>query len=356
VIMLPNKKYSGPNKPKVSEFEELPFTSASAEYDALRSGSVDYGYVPTTDLGALGTLKSSGFSVKPWYEWGFTFLGIVFDNPKYQALVNQLYVRQAMQMLIDEPKYIKTMLDNYGVPTYGPVPTFPKTDFLSPTERKDPYPYDPAKARTLLESHGWSVHPGGTDVCTKPGAGSKECGKGIASGTKLALSLMYPSGVPSLDNEIEVMRSTFSGAGVHLTLEESPSNTVLADAYACFGKKVATCPTNTPELALWSSPSYTYVPSYYPTGTSLFECGGTTNAGNYCNKQVDADLSAIESDGNAASIKALYSYQEYLAKQLPDLWFPNAAYQISAISSKLNGVSAQDSTAHIYPSTWSLRS
>ncbi len=40
----------------------------------------------------------------------------------------------------------------------------------------------------------------------------------------------------------------------------------------------------------------------------------------------------------------------------PVLWFPNAAYQISAISPKLGGVTAQDSTAHIYPSSWYLKS
>ena len=59
---------------------------------------------------------------------------------------------------------------------------------------------------------------------------------------------------------------------------------------------------------------------------------------------------------NAQSLKTFYTFQSVVAHQLPDLWFPNAAYQISAISSKLVGVTAQDSTAHIYPSTWSLKS
>jgi hypothetical protein len=45
-----------------------------------------------------------------------------------------------------------------------------------------------------------------------------------------------------------------------------------------------------------------------------------------------------------------------VAKQLPDLWFPNSAYQISAISPKLGGVTSQDSTAHIYPETWYVKS
>ena len=357
VTMIPNKKYSGPNKPKVSEFEELPFTSASAEYDALRSGSVDYGYVPTTDVGALGSLKASGFKVGPWYEWGLTFIGILFNNPKYQALMSQLYIRQAMQTLINQPEYIKTILDNYGTPTYGPVPTFPKTDFLAKAETKNPYPFSLVKAKKLLTSHGWAIHAGGTDRCSKPGTGSGRCGKGIVKGAKLAVPLMYPSGFPDIDNEIQVMRSTLARAGIHLTLSEAPENTVLADGYACIGKKAATCPTSSPVLSIISSPVYTYVPIYYPDGTSLFGCGGATNGGNYCNHKVDTYLTQIESEGNAASIKTMHTYQEYVAKQLPDLWFPNAAYQISAISTKLRGVSvsAQDSTAHIYPETWTLK-
>lgn len=356
VTMIPNKKYSGPNKPKAAKFEELPFTSASAEYDALRSGSVDYGYVPTTDIGALGSLKAAGFKVKPWYEWGLTFIGILFNNPKYQALMSQLYIRQAMQTLINQPEYIKTILGNYGTPTYGPVPTFPKTDFLAPAEKKNPYPFSPSAAKKLLASHGWAIHAGGTDVCKKPGGGAGECGKGIAKGAWLAVSLMYPSGFPDIDNEIQVMRSTFAHVGIHLTLSEAPENTVLSEGYACIGKKAATCPANTPVLSIISSPVYTYVPIYYPDGTSLFGCGGATNGGNYCNRRVNTYLTQIESDrSNATSLKTLYTYEEYIAKQLPDLWFPNAAYQISAISSNLRGVSAQDSTAHIYPETWTIK-
>ncbi len=358
VILIPNKKYSGPNKPKISEFEELPFTSATAEYDALRSGTVDYGYVPTTDLGALGSLKASGFTIEPWYEWGDTILSILFSssNTKYDSLIDQLYIRQAMDSLIDQPEYIKTILGGYGTPTYGPVPVTPKTNFLASAEKKNPYPYSKSKAKKLLTSHGWTIHSGGTDVCSKPGAGAGECGKGIAAGTKLAVSLMYPSGFPDLDNEVQVLRSAYSAVGIHLTLSEAPENTVLTDAFACFDKPAKTCPASTPDLALWSSPSFTYVPIYYPDGTSMFGCGGTVNPGNYCSKAVNAELTAIETEGNSASMKTLYKYQEYVARQLPDLWLPNAAYQISAISSKLKGVPAQDSTAHIYPSTWTLKS
>ena len=56
VTYVPNTSYSGPVKPKLSEFQEVPFTTDAAEYDVLRSSSssskIDVGYVPAEDLPA----------------------------------------------------------------------------------------------------------------------------------------------------------------------------------------------------------------------------------------------------------------------------------------------------------------
>jgi peptide/nickel transport system substrate-binding protein len=355
-IFLPNAKFSGPDKPRVSEFEELPFTSATAEFDALQSGSVDYGYVPTTDIGDLGSLKASGFTIEPWYEWGITFLSIIFTNPKYGPILSQLYIRQAMERLIDQPTYIKDILLNYGTPTYGPVPVFPPSNFLNPAATNNPYPFSTSAALGLLTSNGWQVPSGGVATCTKPGTGAGECGAGIAAGTKLIVPLMYPSGFPALDDEIEAMRSAYLGAGIQLSLQEAPEDTVLTDAFECIGETAAKCPASSPPLAIISSPLYTYVPIYYPDADSLFGCGGATNAGNYCNPQVEQGItSIITQTSDAKALAALYSYQLLVARQLPVLWFPQSAYQISAISPKLGGVIAQDSTAHIYPATWFVK-
>jgi peptide/nickel transport system substrate-binding protein len=101
---------------------------------------------------------------------------------------------------------------------------------------------------------------------------------------------------------------------------------------------------------------YTYVPIYYPNGDSLFGCGGATNGENYCNQQAQALIKQMIVNSPAAAQQALDTYQILLAKQIPALWFPNSAYQISAISPKLGGVVAQDSTGHIYPSVWYKKS
>jgi peptide/nickel transport system substrate-binding protein len=355
-IMIPNKLYSGPDKPKISEFEELPFTSSTAEFNALQSGSVDYGYVPNTEIGDLPNLKSQGYSIKPWYEWGLTFMTINFSNPAYAPLENQLYIRQAMQHLVNQPAYIKDILLSYGIPTYGPVPTFPASSFLDPAETNNPFPFSTTAARALLTGHGWTVPKSGVATCARPGTGSSDCGAGIASGAKLAMPLLYLSGIPELQDEIEAMQAAFASAGIQLQLHQAPANTVLSEAFECIGKTVSQCPASSTALALLGSPVYTYVPIYFPDGDSLFGCGGATNSGNYCNSQVEALIKQMLTASGAASQAAFDSYQLLVARQIPVLWFPSSAYQISAISPKLGGVTAQDSTAHIYPSTWYLKS
>src|SRR5215472_4992643 len=54
VAFVPNPKYSGPVKPTLSKFEEVPFTTDAAEYNVLRSAAaggqkIDVGYLPQQD-------------------------------------------------------------------------------------------------------------------------------------------------------------------------------------------------------------------------------------------------------------------------------------------------------------------
>jgi peptide/nickel transport system substrate-binding protein len=349
--MLPNKAYSGPDKPHISKFEELPFTSADAEFNALQSGTVDYGYVPTTDVTSISGLQSQGYQVKPWYEWGLTFIGINFSNPKYAPLFNQLYIRQAMEHLINQPEYIKDVLKNYGTPTYGPVPTTPKTTFLSSEGAQNQYPYSVSQAKALLTSHGWKIPSSGAATCQKPGTGSGECGAGISSGQSLTIPMLFTTGFPAIQTEIQATQAAFKSAGIDMSLQQAPENTVLTQGYECLGKTTKTCPASSTGLSIIASPVYTYVPIYYPDGDSLFACGGATNGGNYCNKSIDSLITKTETSPGT-SMSSMYNLQLALAKQLPVLWFPNSAYQISALNKKVGGVTAQDSTAHIYPQTW----
>ena len=56
ITFVPNKSYSGPIKPKLAAFQEVPFTTDAAEYDVLQSPNsstkIDYGYLPPQDAPA----------------------------------------------------------------------------------------------------------------------------------------------------------------------------------------------------------------------------------------------------------------------------------------------------------------
>ena len=351
LIMVPNPEYSGPVKPKIARLEELPFTSSTAEIDAVLAGRVDYGYLPFTDLKLKSRLATLGYKTDPWLEWGISFAGYTFPNRSVGSVIAQLYVRQALQRLIDQPQYIKAIYHGYASATYGPVPVYPKTSYVTHLESKNPLPYDPAVAKELLTGHGWKVVPRGVSTCVDPGTGPRQCGAGIAKGLALSMTMLFPSGFPAYTAEMQAIQSSFSTAGIRLQLKSAPTQTASTEIAACNTATGAGC-----DYALWvlGSPEWTYVPTYYPSGDPLLVATGTTTYPG--NPPFISQASKLVTLSHQPGLSGLYQYENYLAVQLPYLWLPNAAYQISLISNKLNGITAQDSTGHIYPENWSLSS
>jgi hypothetical protein len=92
-----------------------------------------------------------------------------------------------------------------------------------------------------------------------------------------------------------------------------------------------------------------FTPAYdEPDGSAIFGTNAPSNGASYSNPHADTLIAALGSGG----LPALYAYQDYLARQLPVLWMPQADYQISAVSSKLCGAYPQDPLSNIYPENW----
>ncbi len=356
VKLVPNRAYSGFPKPTISAFEELPFTSESSEFDALRSGSLTIGYIPVQDLGDLKSLeRQQGYSFAPWRGYGFDYIPFNFTNQTTGPTFAQLYFRQAMQSLVNQPQYIKDFQDSYGSIDNGPVPTYPPNPFASPLETKGQvYPYAPARAVQLLSSHGWKVEPGGTSYCAHPGSGAGHCGPGIAAGQTAIFHLLYSSGTPELTNEMEALQSTMKAkAGISLTLSQESTADVASTIQAgCSQAK----PCNNWDLAdVALSFTWTYGPDFLPTGEELFVPGAVDDSGGYSSPTNDANVTATNTASSTASeISALYRYQDYLAKQLPVLYMPLGNIQLTMYKSSLKGLVPQDPFDIIYPQQYSL--
>ena len=345
-VFEPNPAYSGPYKARISRFVEVPFTSDTAEFDALRAGEIQYGYLPPQDLSQRGYLNGRGYRLSPWYFWGFDFIRINFPS-RTAPFLRQLYFRQAMQHLIDQPAYITHILKGYAYPTYGPVPTQPPNPFASAFEKANPYPFNVATARSLLVSHGWSVKPSGTSYCARPGSGPADCGAGIRRGLPLNLVIQYATGTVTADQQMQTLESDFSRVGIHVRLRPVPFNESVAIA-PCNSRTGSNCQWNLD----WDGGGWSYSPDFYPTGGEIFETGAGANKGGYNNAVNNANIVATH---DSRSSQALFTYQNYLARQLPALWLPTAAVQLSEISSTLLGALPQDPNLNITPETWSLR-
>jgi peptide/nickel transport system substrate-binding protein len=337
-----NKTYSGPASGSIQKLRVLYFASDSAEFDSLLSaGGIDYGYIPFNDAAEIGRVTSAGYTVKAWPTWGITYLSLNYASPQVGAILKQLYIRQAMQHLINQAAYISSFLDGYGNPTYGPVPLIPNSKFVSPAERQNPYPYDPSAATALLKDHGWKVVPKGTDTCIRPGTASTECGAGIAAGAKLSFALQYASGTQAIDEEVAAMQSSMSEAGIQVTPTGQSFDTVVGADVPC--TKSSCWQLNYYGQGWYFDPGYNE-----PDGSVLFASSGVDNGGLYNSSIANSLTSKLESGG----LPALYTYENYISKQLPMLWLPQLDGQISAVSNKLKGVFPQDPDSNIYPENW----
>ncbi len=347
--MVPNKSYSGSPKPTISAFIEEPFTSDTAEFNALKAGSLTIGYIPTQDISQKALLEKSGYTFNPWYSFGFTYFPYNFTEPTTGPIMKQLYFRQAFQSLVNQPQYISDFLAGYGVATNGPVPTYPlHNPDVSPLEGGGQvYPYSASKAVGLLKAHGWTVNAGGVSTCTKPGTASDECGQGIANGAQLNFRLLYAQGSVALTNEMTALQSTAQQvAGIKITLSTAPFQQVIGTA---FNGCTFSSPCNGWDMANWGG-GWVYSPDYFPTGGEILGTGASSNAGDYSDTTNDANIKATHTAANdTAELKALFTYEDYLAKQLPVVYMPTTPYQLTMYKSNLTGLEHQGIFDELYP-------
>jgi peptide/nickel transport system substrate-binding protein len=337
-----NTRFSGPATGSLTALTIDSYPSDTAEFDALLSdGGITYGYVPFNDAAQVSRAHAAGYTTQAWPAWGDTWISLNYANPATGPIVKQLYLRQAMQHLINQAAYITSFLQGYGYPGYGPVPLQPASQFVSPQEKHNPYPYDPAQAAALLAAHGWRVVPNGTDTCVRPGTGPRQCGAGIAAGASLSFSLQYATGTLGTSEETAALQSAFRQAGITLALSGAPFSTVVGDDVPC---AKAGC-----WQALYYGQGWYFTPAYNePDGSAVFGTHAPSNGASYADPHTDTLLARLGSGG----LPALYAYQNYLARQLPVLWMPQADYQISAVKSTLHGALPQDPLSNIYPENW----
>lgn len=337
VQLVPNRQYSGPQKPRIARLIMRAYSTYGAEIRALAAGQVDYGFAAAAQLPPRArsvAIKGRQYVVRPWVVTRTSYMPINFTRPQTKAALHQLYVRQALQLVVDQRSIIRRFLDA-GWPTHGPVPAYPASPYVSALGRRGAYGYQPTRAAELLRRHGWVVRHG-VRTCESPGTGAGHCGAGIRRGATLDLRLIVEFNSGDI---ARAWKAAAAGIGVRVRLTVMPFNAVFRNAQPCRAGRP--CPW---DMAYWGSNDYG---SLLPL-TEAFRCGVSNNVGGYCDPRNDAYTLAVKFQPGRAT---LFRWQDYLARQLPALWMPTGPRQISVIRADLKGV-VQTPDVRLAPEDW----
>lgn len=345
VVLTANDKYTGDDKPAIKEVTFVPFTSADAEMNAVRSGDVDYGYVTSAQLTNEKQFTDLGYTVEPWAGWSITYMPYNFANPEKGAFYDQLYVRQALQYAVDQETISDVIWHGAATPDYGPVPQTQDSAYLSDVQKDNPYPFDLDKSAELFTSHGWTKNSDDVFECTTPGTGDDQCGEGIAAGTKAEIVVTTQNGSQETDNMMAEIQSSLAKVGVKMTIDAKPLDSVLTEAQSCKVEGSTTCSW---ELVFFGTAGSWYFPAY-PTGERVFAKDTKWNAGQYDNPEAETLINQMTASTDP---QIAQEYSALLAEDLPVMWMPNPVYQVSVIKKGLD-VAHQDPGASFYPQRWS---
>jgi len=338
VTLVPNTAYSGSPKPELDAVKLVPYTDDTTEYTGLKTGAVDVGYVPPSDLAHVSgsevlppSSPVSGYTLSPYYSYGIQYYLINYHNPKTGPIFSQLYIRQALQEVMDQEGMIKAIDNGYGYPTSGAVPEQPSNQWIPTIQNENggqgPYAFSTSTATSLLTSHGWA-EVGGVMTCKTAGSAATDCGAGIAAGTKLSFTMDYATGIQAFQEEVANYKSDASQAGIQLNLVPQSFDTIIGETTPCaVGPK---CNWDMLNFGGWNFNG----PGFEPTGEPLFATGASSNSGSYSNTNEDK---LITETHTSSSISAFDTYATYTAQQLPFIWMPNA-YTVQATTTKLAGV------------------
>jgi peptide/nickel transport system substrate-binding protein len=284
----------------------------------------------------------SSYGLQPFYFFGITYAQPNFNNPQIGYLVRQLYIRQALQEVFDQPGIIKAIYRGYGVPTSGPAPNSPPGNQWIPSSQtqnsyQGPYPFSISTAKALLTSHGWS-EVGGVMTCQDP----SKCGTGIKPGQKLQLTYVYSTGVAATTAMWQTYKSDASQAGIDINLVGETFNSIVGQAAPC-SPMSSKCAVQVFAYGGWAFDG----PGFEPTGEPLFATGAGSNAGNYSDPTMDNLINATHTSSDPSTFS---QYATYGAQQLPFIWNPDA-YTVQAVATKLHNVTFSPLFT-MYPEYW----
>jgi len=324
IEMVPNPYWFG-GKPGLQRVTYRIIPSENTLLVSLSTHEIDFYFAaPEQQYRELRALPDVTTSATPGSQFEF----VAFNGGR--APLSDLRLRGALSRGIDWRALARTVYLDVDLPDWGDV--FPRS--WAYTAQTDPTPYDPARARALLDAAGWKTGPDGIRV---------------KDGRRLELEMATVAGVTTRQNAEVVIQQQLRAVGADVLIHNAQANLLFAPLGA--GGLLASGKYDLGIYAWTKNPdpddSQTAGPEYLPP-----------HGANY-SRVADAQLGALQRRASATydrgARKKLYAAVERrLGEVLPYhtiVWRAN----VNAWNDDLHGVRPAQSVSDFWNvGTWTL--
>jgi peptide/nickel transport system substrate-binding protein len=285
IVMVRNPHYWG----KGPYFDKVVLgiiPNQATEIDGMLSGELDFlpdSELPTTNIKQL----NSASCCRTVLVHDTPSIALLFTNTARPPF-NNVKVRQAVYTALNRNYIVQTAFSGYATPAIGPIPATygqlydPSANFLTA------YPYNQAKAASMLNAAGFPVK----------------------NGTRFTITFAYTDAIAGAASTAAIVKAELAKININVNLVDEDLNTWAARTYTArnFDLSYITYTSqNDPALGI----ARTYV--CQPDRSVLY-----SNPTGFCNSQVDADFAAGATASTAAGRQADYAKATaILEQQLP---------------------------------------
>ena len=199
--------YDGPGAPYIKYLKFIVIPQQSSQVAAFAAGQVDVLAVPPQDWTQYATNSAYQFVSGP--DGSIDYMDLNEERPFFK---NPL-VRYALAYAIDRPALLSAVLRGHGMVAGGP---YPPNLFAYDGALTKNFPYNPAKAKQLLQKAGYKYN---------------SAGQLTQNGTPITLQFLEP-GIFPLNTMAQLIQAELSAVGIQTKITTLEYSTESADMAA----------------------------------------------------------------------------------------------------------------------------
>jgi len=321
LTLVPNENYwRGASVLDEIIFKTLPNDAAAVIQ--LKTGEIDWGGVTPSAVGGFDGNQDVAVIDYPTLE--FSFYGLNLDASK-TTLFQDVEVRQALLYALDRDAMLDAIQLGYGEVAVGTIPTMSWA--YNPDEIDLRYPYDPDRAKALLDEAGW------TDT---NGNGTRD-----KDGQELSFTMYTSAGNVEREAYLTVIQEYWREIGVEMTPFPEPFPALIERLTESFDFEAFLV-------------GFTWGAAV--DQSIMFTCdaagGNGFNFTSYCNEEVDAILrEALSETDRDRRIELYTAFQNIVMEELPEtiLFFSRS---IDGVSTRVHNLFPNGVNVAFNAHTW----